>query len=184
MAPAELIRRATGRARRMPLGDFLAAYLGLWLVTGLAAGAAHSIGAARDLVASIYHPKLYAHSPADFGTIARRFADNATRGWPLALALAPYGRWAWAVGLADCLLAANLAVNAALVGGAVGLAGIGIAPYLLHLPMEWAALAVTVSGWLAARRGASRAVVVAHLGAFVALLLVAAAIETYAVPHL
>jgi hypothetical protein len=87
--------------------------------------------------------------------------------------------------LLDAFLAFSVAANVAVL--TVALAGYGplrLAPWLPHLPVEFGAMALALSSYLAARRGALR---LRHLpvvvGAAALLLAVAAVLETWGTPH-
>jgi hypothetical protein len=84
--------------------------------------------------------------------------------------------------LADIALATVLAVNASIVGLALGAYGERLAAATAgHLPIEFAALSVAGGAYLSARRGPVNARALACIGALCGmLLLVAAAAETYA----
>jgi hypothetical protein len=86
--------------------------------------------------------------------------------------------------VADSLLAGCLAVNVVPVGVALGAYGPAVLPYIPNLPFEWAALAAGASAWLLQRHGT----LTVHGGLALltpttCMLLAAAALETYAVPH-
>jgi hypothetical protein len=84
----------------------------------------------------------------------------------------------------DVLLTADLLAQTAIVGAAFGAYGSRLLAFIPHLPLEWLALAISTSVWLAARRGAVPLVELATAGAASAVaLLVAGAVETYATPH-
>ena len=84
----------------------------------------------------------------------------------------------------DALIGCALA-NTAPVAAALGAYGMALlAPYVPQLPLEWAALAVGYGSWALERerplRGASDSRLLLVL---TGLVLAAAALETYAVPH-
>jgi hypothetical protein len=74
-----------------------------------------------------------------------------------------------------------MGANAALVGVALGAYGALLVPYLIHLPVEFAALTLGATGWFAVGVGQTR-----WLGhrivAFALAVLVAAMLEVYATP--
>ena len=85
--------------------------------------------------------------------------------------------------LLDALVALGLAVNAGLVGLALGAYGSALLPWLPHVPLEWAALAIGLAAYLRARRLAPRVRDVASAGALAVVpLVLAAAIEAWATP--
>jgi hypothetical protein len=95
------------------------------------------------------------------------------------------GSWRTARALLDALLLVSGAANLLML--AVSIAGYGpvrMARWLPHLPFEFAALAAAVAAYLLARRAPLRAAQLARTAATaVALLGVAAVLETYGVPH-
>lgn len=104
--------------------------------------------------------------------------------WPLLLGLLGVGSEPRARRGADILVGACLLANTLPVGAAVGVYGARLLPYVPQLPIEWAALAVGYGGWLVQRRrvmsGGERLL---SLALVIVVLVLAAALETYAVPH-
>ena len=89
--------------------------------------------------------------------------------------------------LGDVVVAAIVIANAALIGFALGRHPIALLAYLPHLPLEDAALATAAAAWVT-RRAGERAgppprSVAAYAGLTLALTVLAAFVETYAVPH-
>lgn len=181
MGTAELTGRHQLRAA-------LAVYAALWATTALAAVvvalapgvAAHARATLRGLGLDL-HP----HAATLHALLLTRLARN------MAIAAAP-SEWAaigaarsrWWRRVADAVLTGTLATDAALVGVALGAYGARLLAWLPHLPLEWAALAVGVLPWLAARRGQRRRVdLLAPLAACFVLLLAAACVETWLTPH-
>jgi hypothetical protein len=157
-------------------------FAGLW--AAVAAGAAATIavpgaaGAARAALA--LHPGARAHPT--LATVAALCVHNAVVAlWPAALAATgvacvPVARRAF-----DACVTGSLVVNGGLVGTALAAYGLRLAPYLVQLPVEWAALAVGASVWFGARgRGG---VGKGRLAALAAMLVVLAGLlEVYATP--
>jgi hypothetical protein len=80
----------------------------------------------------------------------------------------------------DLVVGAVLSVNVVLVGVALGAYGIGLVPWLLHLPLELAALATAAGAYRTARRATLPPTALLRSALISALLLVAAAfVETY-----
>ncbi len=103
--------------------------------------------------------------------------------WPLLLQAAGAQRSRRSEMVANTLLAATLGVNALLVGAAFGAYGPRLAWFVPQLPLEWAALAGGAAVWVA-REGPVTSRGRAEAAATIAVLvLAAAALETYAVPH-
>lgn len=151
-----------------------ATYLLLSAATALAAMIA-SRGA--SLVERAPHDAL----PARPDVAVDLLAHNAPVAlWPLALAALGWATIPVARRVGDALIATHLLAHAALVGGALG-AQPATWRYLPHLPLEWLALALPATAWLAARRGRPPHLVVSASGT-VASLGLAALLETYATP--
>ena len=103
---------------------------------------------------------------------------------PFALAILrlPESRLGRTVG--DVTIATLTGLSTVNVGIALGRWGDQLIPYLPHLPLEWAALSLTVAAWLLIRNGHAPAGQLAGVAAVIAVLLVAAAgVETFATPH-
>lgn len=104
--------------------------------------------------------------------------------WPLLLGLLADPRRRIVRHAADGLVAVCLLANAAPVGAALGAYGARVLPYVPQLPIEWAGLALGYGSWLVGRRrtigAAERA---GWLTAIILVLVLAAIIETVAVPH-
>jgi hypothetical protein len=83
----------------------------------------------------------------------------------------------------DAVVALVLGANAALVGLALGAYGLALLPWLIHLPLEWAGLAVGLAAYLSSRHHTLCLRRLAHAAlAGTALLALAAAVETWATP--
>jgi len=174
--------------RRRQLDAALAVYAALWTTTALAAAAvALAPGLAAHARASLrgLGMDLHPHAATLHALLVTRLARN------MAIAAAPT-EWA-AIGagrsrrwrrVVDAILTATLLTDAGLVGVALGAYGVRLVAWLPHLPLEWAALAVGVLPWLAARRGQRRRVdLLAPLAVCFVLLLAAACVETWLTPH-
>ena len=153
------------------------AYLLLWATTAAAAAAAALFGPLAHATRDALHLELAPHAASPAGA-AWTIANNALAGgWPALLSLLRVTQAARRV-----LLCSWLAVNAVPVGLAVGAYGAHLMPYLAHLPLEWAALALPLAANLTATPPGPRARLLGA-GAFFALLAAAAAAETYLTPH-
>ena len=170
--------RRHGSLPRRPLGTAL---LGL-----MSAGAA---GALAVLALPGLGDALYPSAPApsvaaDAATAVELVAHNAPVSlWPLCLVALGWHRIPILRQLADGLIAAQLAVHGASVGAALA-AWPELIRWLWHLPLEWSALALPCGVWIAARRAAAppRRSLALHAALTVALLALAAALETWAAP--
>lgn len=129
---------------------------------------------------------LEPHAIPSARAVAELVVHNAfTAGWPLLFVLLRLHREKWQREFGTALLGAFLFVNGAFVGAASAVAGEALVPFLVHLPVEWAAVAVAATGWLVAcRRELSRAALGGLAAAFLVLVCAAAVLETYAVPQL
>ncbi len=84
----------------------------------------------------------------------------------------------------DAIITGMVAASTIPVGSALGRWQERLVPYLPQLPLEWAALTVATSAWLAARHGQASVRELAVIGASTAVLLVGAAgLETWCTPH-
>lgn len=82
--------------------------------------------------------------------------------------------------LLDALIVAAVASNAAVVGAALGAYGIAAASWLVHLPLEWAAVALPLAAAHAPESGGpSSADALACCLACIALLAAAAVVEAF-----
>jgi len=165
--------RAGAHARRIA-----ATYAALWALTALGT----LIG---RLLPSLGpggrpHPSLHG-SLADLAAIAATNARVLSAPFLLALFRFPSGRRSRQLG--DLLIVALLTGNALLVGLAVGRHGDQLLPYLPQLPLEWLAAAVAGGAWLALRMGARTRTAIVYAVAVLAVVGVAAAIETLATPR-
>ena len=122
------------------------------------------------------------------GEVASIFVTNArTLIAPLLLAA---GRWhtgRTTRHLGDVIVAALVISNPVMVGLALGRHPIELLAYLPHLPIEDAALAIAASAWIA-RRVRNRddpppASIACYAAVTAAVALLAAFVETHAVPH-
>ncbi len=103
---------------------------------------------------------------------------------PLMLAGAAAGRpGPWRIA-GDLATAGIVAANSLAVGAALALHGAVLLPYLPHLPVEAAALAVACSAWSTQRTGRRPMTLTSTLVAVVVLAIAAALLEVYATPHL
>ena len=84
----------------------------------------------------------------------------------------------------DVFVITIVVANAALVGIATGAYGPAALPWLVHLPLEWAALGTAAAEYTRARAGPLRPRHVARSAGVTALLLILAAVsETYLTPQ-
>lgn len=168
------------RARGHATGELVAALAGIWALTALAALAA--------VLAPALAPDTRPH-PALHGSLGDAIAILAGNlrvlAAPFVLAWLGFAHTRRARAFADLLVAAVVAVNTIRVGLALGRYGNALIAYVPQLPLEWLALALSASGWLAARRERlpARALTWRALQTLAAAVL-AAAVETLATPHL
>jgi hypothetical protein len=106
--------------------------------------------------------------------------------WPLLLGVIDAHRHRLSRRLADMLLLGCLTRNVLWVGAALGTYGARLLPYVPQLPLEWAGLALGASAWLVQRRRPLSVPLherLVWLGLTAGVLLLAAVLETVAVPH-
>jgi hypothetical protein len=184
MATAELTGTTRGREPRQR-SVVLCAYLTLWAITLAGAALAALLGRAPVRIAMGLSLSASANPPPSLAHVLALAAHNLPICvWPLllgSLRLSAGSLWRRVadIGVGACVLANMLPVAAALGGY-----GWELLPYVPQLPVEWAALAVGYGSWMLERRhglvGSER---LKLLGVVSVLLLMAAALETCAVPH-
>jgi hypothetical protein len=184
MATAELTPTATTVGLRRA---WLEAYCAIWVVT---LGVSAIVAVAGPLKAPTRHllglrlQPSHTPSPRLIHVVTLAVHNLPIAAWPLLLGVV--GAHHNHIGrlVADSLVAGCLAVSVLPVGAALGAYGPALLPYIPQLPFEWAALAVGASAWLLQRH---RRLTVHEGLALLALtscmLLSAAVLETYAVPH-
>lgn len=180
MAPADLTASANARMGDLaPLRAFWIALVVLWTLTLVAAG----IGELPRIIGPRLH--LYPHTTPSIARALGTWAHNMRiAGWPLLAIALRMHRVRWRRRLLDTYLAISLVLNSVLVGAAIPAGGRRLLPYLIHLPFEWTALSLSAAGWLiASRRPMPRRQFTTLVATFALLLAIAAALETYAVPH-
>jgi Stage II sporulation protein M len=127
------------------------------------------------------HPTLTG-SVSDALSILTNNARVLAVPFALALLQLPAARIGRTVG--DVIIGALTAYSAATVGIALGRWRVRLVPYLPHLPLEWAALSISVAAWGLVRDGRPHGRELLTLACSAAVLLcAAAAVETWATPH-
>ncbi|MFI4984912.1 MAG: hypothetical protein ACHQAV_02860 [Solirubrobacterales bacterium] len=189
MAAAELGRReGVGGSLRRLWRAWLCAYIAIWTAT-LGIAMLVVIGAARlrtpvnHVLGARLDPQL--NAPPQVAHVLALAAHNLPiTAWPVLLGVVGAHRRPTTRTIADVVVAAAITANVLIVGSALGAYGAALLPYVPQLPVEWAALALGASSWLVQRRRAltvPEGAICVGLIAFVVLL--AAAVETVAVPH-
>jgi hypothetical protein len=145
--------------------------------TGMAIGAiAH--GLARGTPP---HPTL----TGTVGEAASILVNNAR------VLIAPFALWALGFPsgratrrMGDLIVFGVAGLNSLDVGVELGRWGLRLVPYVPQLPLEWAALTVATAAWLKARTAMTTTLHMLHFALVaIALLIVAAAMETWGTPH-
>ena len=163
--------------------DIAVAAASMWLLTIAPAVMVSTVPGASDAVRSRLAFALTPHE----GSIPE-LLDIAETNARVVLAIA-LGAWARhrvaGVGLwTDLLVPVILAVNAVMVGVAAGAYGSRALPWLIHLPLEWTALAVVAGLHRVARRRTVATRDCALITAVaLALVVVGALVETYITPQ-
>lgn len=191
MAAAELSRRRRTRPHWLPADagrTWLYAYAGVWTTTLTTTAVVGLVG--RPLAAParrLLGLTLTAHSnpPPQLGHVLALAAHNLPiASWPLLLGVLGAHHHRAATHVADGVLVACLIANTAPVGAALGVYGTALLPFIVQLPLEWGALALGASGWVAQRRAALTIQQGLAIFALIAsAILCAAIVETVAVPH-
>ena len=102
---------------------------------------------------------------------------------PFALGLLGFHRGHRARRFGDLLVGAVVTLNTVRVGLALSRYGTRLIPYIPQLPVEWLALALSTSAWIATRRGAQPHVLRTRALQTLAAAAAAAAIEALLTPH-
>jgi hypothetical protein len=183
--------RRCGAWRWLPAGlwrQWLYAYGGVWAATLAPAILIAPVRQAlKAPIRSVLKATLSAqhNPPPTLGHVLVLAAHNIPlTAWPLLLG--PFGahRSRFQTHLADGLLVACVTVNTLQVAVALDAYGSALLPYVPQLPVEWAAYALGASGWLLQRKHALGARERRRVFALIVCLVVLAAVlETIAVPH-
>jgi hypothetical protein len=165
----------------------LTAYAGIWTFTLTAGAVVYAAPGGPALARQLLALKLSAvhNPPPTIGLVLSIALNNTLRStWPLLLGPLGAQRNRITRMLADGAVLANLLVASLLVGGALGGYGLRVLPYLAHVPVEWAGIAVGASGWLIERQRPTRtSALVGALASLAVLLLCAALLEATLAPH-
>jgi hypothetical protein len=191
MAATELTCARRSSSRWFPAGLrrwWLYAYAGVWATTLIPAVLMAPVRQTLQApIRSVLKTTLSAqhNPPPTLGHVLMLAAHNIPiTAWPLLLG--PFGahRTRFQTHFADGLLVACITVNTLQVGAALDAYGCALLPFLPQLPVEWAAYALGASGWLVQRQRALSAKERRSVFALIVFLVVlAAAVETVAVPH-
>ncbi len=157
----------------------------LWALTALAAALAAGLPGAAELVRDALALDLQPDPQQPSETLTITLTNLRVAALPVLGALA-VTHAAHARALFDALLAVVLGLNVALVGAAIGAYGpVRLAPWLMHLPLEWAGLSLPLAAYLHARsrRSTRPSALLVLLAATTALLAVGALVETLLSPH-
>ncbi|MDO8184647.1 hypothetical protein Q5424_04780 [Conexibacter sp. JD483] len=182
------LRAGRVRLARSPISTFGAVFA---LLSAATVGSAFAfaivppLGAAAELWIGD-RLQLYPHAvPTVEAAVATLVYNVRVAIWPLVLVALGCHRDRDLRVLGNALVSGFLLVNAALVGAAGAVGGVDLLPYLIHLPVEWAALALVSTAWFhASATGPTRNQAVELVVGFLLLLAGAAVLETWAVPHL
>src|SRR5450755_732108 len=175
------------RERGGLIGWLMLALAAVWLLTAAAALITATVPAAGRLARHTLDLPLRPASPPTAWRMVDIALSNAlVISAPLLLGLLGGGRPGRAARRCSAgLLVVWLAGNVIPVGAAIGAYGTPIVSYLPQLPLEWAALALALAGYRYARPSERRGALLALSAAVIAVTLTAAAaLETYATPHL
>jgi hypothetical protein len=137
---------------------------------------------AREQLAALLQPAPHAPDLVDVVKLA--WHNLKICGLPLLLVytrIRPHGWVGWTIHTA---VGANVLVNGIVVGAALGAYGHRIVPYLPHLPIEWAAVALGAGTWFAhTRRPFTQRQGNTLTVALLTAVLLAAGVELYLTPH-
>lgn len=195
MAATELSKPTSRQARGgwLPAGlpgAWLRAYIAIWVGT-LAFAAIVALTGPTLAILAHEHARLalspdLTPSPGAGHVLVLLALNLPVAAWPLLLGVIDAHRHRLSRRLADMLLLACFTRNVLWVGAALGTYGAALLAYVPQLPLEWAGLALGASSWLVQRR--CPLIVPLHerlvwLASTAGVLLLAAVLETVAVPH-
>ena len=184
---SELTRDAALRSRRHHswrtcraggVRNVATAWTAVWAVTAAAALLGWSVPALTPGAAP--HPALHG-TISDFTAIVVINLRVLCAPFLLTAFRFPTGRRSRALG--DLVVVGLLAGNALRVGLALGRDGVDLLPYVPQLPLEWLAAAVAGGAWLTLRRHPKARTAAEYASVVLALVVVSAAVETLATPH-
>lgn len=166
---------------------WLLAYLGVWTLTltvGFLVAATDPLHSVLRALLELKLDPAITEAPRMSRAVALAVHNIPICCWPLLLGVVGAHRSRRGRRAADALVVVWLLVNVLPVGAALGGYGPPLIPYIPQLPLEWAALALGVSGWGSQRAHPLTVRAAVSLFAVAAVLLVAAGVvETFAVPH-
>jgi hypothetical protein len=172
----------TGEQRTLELRPAVHTTVALLLATLAVAALTAAVPGAPSRLREAFAFSLEGGRGGSLVEAANYFATNARV--VAALLLAAWARTRIATGaLLDAPVAAMLAANVGLVGAALGAYGFRAVPWLVHLPLEWAALGATSAAYVRSRtQRLSGDATAATAGAAALLLAGAASAEAWATP--
>lgn len=184
MVPTELTARPQTPVRGplLPAGlphAWVYAYAAVWAVTLLCAALSRLAGIGPW---TVLHPTAPPTLTAMLATAAHNIPIACA---PVFLGVIYAHRHQRLRTIADVLISGSLTVNSAIVGATAGIYGLPLLAYIPQLPIEWAALALGAAAWITERKsqGLPTAQRLLLLAVIIGLLLAAASLETWAVPH-
>ena len=136
----------------MRLRSVIAASTAVWSMTLAVTALVAAAPGAAELVRGAFAFRLDAGRPGTWGEAAGYFATNLRVVAAIHLAAWTRARSGPLGPLIDVVVGSTVTINAAVVGAALGAYGVRALPWLVHLPLEWAALGVAVSAYAAGRR--------------------------------
>jgi hypothetical protein len=154
------------------------AWAAMWVLTGIGA----LVGALLPRLAPVGHPHPTLHGTAG-DAVAIAVSNARVLSAPFLLALFGFPAHRRSRQLGDVLVAGLLAGNALRLGLALGADGQALLPYVPQLPVEWLAAALSAAAWLDLRTGPRTQTTIAYVAAVLALVAVAAVIETTCTPN-
>ena len=175
------------RRSAAPVRTWIGVLAGVWCATvAVAVAVAVLPGVASDGRALLgLHLSAAVNPVPSLGRVAAIAVHNVqVAGWPLLLPLLGVSQRRSVRLLADALVVGSLLVNAGLVGIALGGYQARLLAFVPQLPIEWAGLAIGPAAWCDARREPlQHRHLLASAAAMAVLLIAAAIVETWCVPH-
>ena len=176
------VRRGVGE-------QLLAASTTGWTVLLAVAGICALMPAARWLahheLALALHLRIRPAPRPTIGAAGWLLANNLrATAWPLIPVLARAQRPDWLRRVIHAAVLASVAANLLPVGAAIGVYRDRLVPYLPHLPFELYAITTGPVAWMiSTRRPLTRRQLATIAASMIGALVVAAVLETWAVPH-
>ncbi|HEX8086574.1 MAG TPA: hypothetical protein VF529_19965 [Solirubrobacteraceae bacterium] len=119
----------------------------IWAITLSAAGAVAAVPGAAAATRDAFRFQLHTSSPAGWNEAATYFVTNSRIVVALLLGAWAHSRSGRMQPVLRAIAVTTVAINAVVVGAALGAYGGAAVRRLVHLPLEWMALAVSLAAY-------------------------------------